>query len=148
MRDYCHRAIQSYDGCTNWYDLSYENEYEACEGNDEIPFKKGHKYEDLLQIFKNDIPYKNTHLETKVSKIDFTDAATVKVFDQDGTVFSADIVIFTGSLGILKGFQFQMFSSSAMQPLNFSSILMKNPRILYLFWLWRNLKGNVAGNSI
>ena len=110
LRDYCHRAIQSYDGCSNWYDLSYENEYEACEGNDEIPFKKGHKYEDLLQIFKNDIPYKNTHLETKVSKIDFTDAATVKVFDQHGTVFSADIVIFTGSLGILKGFQFQMFS--------------------------------------
>ena len=106
LRDYCHRAIQSFDGCSNWYDLSYENEYEACEGNDEIPFKKGHKYEDLLQIFKNDIPYKNTHLETKVSKIDFTDAATVKVFDQDGTVFFADIVIFTGSHGILKGFHF------------------------------------------
>ena len=44
------------------------------------------------------------------TKIDFTDAATVKVFDQDGTVFLGDIVIFTGSLGILKGFQFQMFS--------------------------------------
>ena len=89
MRDYCHRAIQSYDGCTNWYDLSYENEYETCDGND-VPFKKGHKYEDLLQTLKNDIPYKNTHLETKVSKVDFTDADTVKVFDQDGTIFFAD----------------------------------------------------------
>ena len=103
LRDYCHRAIRLSDGCSNWYDLSYENEYETCDGND-VPFKKGHKYEDLLQTFKNDIPYKNTHLKTKVSKIDFTDADTVKVFDQDGTVFFADIVIFTGSLGILKGF--------------------------------------------
>ena len=107
LRDFCHREIRLSDACSNWYDLSYENEYETCDGND-VPFKKGHKYEDLLQTLKNDIPYKNTHLETKVSKVDFTDADTVKVFDQDGTVFFADIVIFTGSLGILKGLHFQI----------------------------------------
>ena len=86
LRDYFHRAIRLSDGCSNWYDLSYDNEDETCDGND-VPFKKGYKYEDLLQTFKNDIPYKNIHLETKVSKIDFTDTDTVKVFDQDGRVF-------------------------------------------------------------
>ena len=102
LRDYCHRGIQSHDGCSNWYDLSYENCYES--GEIDVPFKKDHKYEELLETFENDIPYKNIHLETKVSKIDFTDTETVKVLDQDETVFLADIVIFTGSLGILKGF--------------------------------------------
>ena len=102
LKDYCHRAIRSYDGCSNWYELSYENEWEDCEGNQEVAFKKGKKYEDLLQIFKNDIPYSKILLESPVSRIDYTDTDDIQILIQNGTVISADVVIFTGSLGILK----------------------------------------------
>ena len=102
LRDFCHRSVRSYDGCENWYEVSYENEYEDCDGNDEVPFKTGHKFEDLLQIFKNDIPYNKFVFETSVTKINYNDTSDIQILSKDGTVFSADIVIFTGSLGILK----------------------------------------------
>ena len=109
LSDFCHRSVRSYDGCENWYDVSYENEYEDCAGNDEVPFKNGNKYEDLLQIFKNDIPYNNFFFDTPVTKIDYNDTDNIQVFTKDGAIFKADIVIFTASLGILKENGFKLF---------------------------------------
>ena len=51
LKDYCHRAVQSFDACKNWYDASLQSEAEDCDGNQEVSFKPGKKYEDLLQIF-------------------------------------------------------------------------------------------------
>ena len=102
LKDYCHRNVQCFDGSKDWYDASLESEAEDCDGNQEVSFKKGNKYEDLLQIFRNDIPHNRIIFETSVSKIDYTDTDNVQVISKDGTIWSADIVIFTGSLGVLK----------------------------------------------
>ena len=56
----------------------------------------------MLQIFKNDIPDDKIVLTTPVTKIDYTDSNNVEIVSRDGTKFLADIVIFTGSLGVLK----------------------------------------------
>ena len=102
LRDYCHRSVQCFDGSKSWYDASLKSEAEDCDGNQEVSFKKGNKYEDLLQIFRNDIPHNRIIFEKSVSKIDYTDTDNVQVLTKDGNIWSADVVIFTGSLGVLK----------------------------------------------
>ena len=101
LQDLFHRAIQISDGCKTWYDLSYYTDYEEYKGNLEVIFKKEYKYEDVLQIFKKDIPNSNFQFETTVTKIDYSNDK-IKIASQDGSEFLADILIFTGSLGILK----------------------------------------------
>ena len=105
VKDFYHRYIRSYDGCDNWFDLSFAgtvNMFTLCEGNQLVSFKKDKKYEDVIQIFKNDIPYSNVLLETPVAKIDYSSDDVVKVITESGQAFEADVVIVTTSLGVMK----------------------------------------------
>ena len=105
FKDNYRRNVRVIDGNDNWYDLSYHGSYEMyveLEGNPVTPFKDDKKYEDLVQIFKNDIPYSNILYETFVTKIDYSDPKSVKVLTAKKEEYKADIVVFTGSLGVLK----------------------------------------------
>ena len=51
---------------------------------------------------KNDIPHKRIIIESSVRKINYTDIENIHVIAKDGTIWAADFVIFTGSLGVLK----------------------------------------------
>ena len=97
--DWYHRLIRSTDACTNWYELSLPGmiQYEELEGGD-VPFKS--KYEDLLKVFQQDLPYNCYQLQSPVSKIEsFED--TVKVWMGEEFI-EADVAICTVSLGVLK----------------------------------------------
>ena len=116
FKDWCNRATRSVDGCTDWYDLSFDgtvNQYEECPGNEFVRFKPGHKYEDLVQIFKNDIPYNNIKVNHKVTKISYENE--MEIFCENGEKFEADIVIFTASLGVLKAQSRQIFAPKLPQ---------------------------------
>ncbi len=114
FKDFCHRYTRSLDGATNWYDLSFDgtvHQYVDCEGNDMVRFKKGHKYQDLVQIFKDDIPYASISTNVSVTKIKYHhDEDKVEIItSHEGQTYSADYVIFTGSLGVLKKSSRQLF---------------------------------------
>ena len=76
--------------------------YVECDGDQLITYKLDKKYEDLLQIFKNDIPYSNIHYDKFVTKIDYNGSKDIKISTDKNEKYEADIVIFTGSLGMLK----------------------------------------------
>ena len=105
-KDWYHRLTCNLESCTNWYNLSEQgsnDKYVELEGNPLVPYKPDKKYEDLIQIFKNDIPYSNIKLEAPVIKIDYSDdTVDIKIMTQNGTKYEADVVIFTASLGVLK----------------------------------------------
>lgn len=86
--------------------------FTLCEGNQLMSFKKDNKFEDVIQLFKDDIPYSNLLLATPVANIDYSSDKVVKVVTESGQVFEADVVIVTSSLGVLKQNAREMFTPS------------------------------------
>jgi hypothetical protein len=71
VKDFVRRMVQSEDGCNNWYDLSFKGSYEMykeCDGNPLVTYRSDKKYEDLTQIFRNDIPYRYESICSKRSR--------------------------------------------------------------------------------
>ena len=75
FKDDYRRVVRSIDGCNNWYDLSFKGtmSYVELDGSQIVTYKPDRKYEDLAQIFKNDIPYSKIIFDQQVTKIDYSD---------------------------------------------------------------------------
>ena len=75
FKDDYRRVVRSIDGCNNWYDLSFKGtmSYVELDGSQIVTYKPDRKYEDLAQIFKNDIPYSKILFDQQVTKIDYSD---------------------------------------------------------------------------
>ena len=95
------------------YETSFQGSmrlYEECEGHQMVNFRPENKYEDVAQIFRNDIPYNNIILDSPVTLIDSSEDDKVKVITEQGVEHVADIVIVTVSLGVLKEQALDMFN--------------------------------------
>ncbi|XP_017889754.1 spermine oxidase-like [Ceratina calcarata] len=101
-----------YDPADNWTDIASDNsdEYRVSEGDQVINWKErgyGTILDILMKKFPNpeeELPVLNkTILNAEVSKVDYSNEdGTVKVTTSDGKEYTADYVIMTPSLGVLK----------------------------------------------
>ncbi|KAJ3649630.1 hypothetical protein Zmor_021361 [Zophobas morio] len=98
------------EGTFSWEDSSAESSYIVCEGDQSLVWKKP-GYKTLLDILigsypdsnKRKLPHNKIRLNTKVEKICWDQKNnTVRVITSDKICHSADYVIFTPSLGVLK----------------------------------------------
>lgn len=114
-----HKQTNGMNASSNWFDLSAEGSthFKNCEGD----FSLGWKdlgYKTILDIMlkrypnpENEIPI-DIHLNKTVTKIEWSpngDEAT-RVHCEDGSLYDADHVIVTVSLGVLKSRLSDMFS--------------------------------------
>ena len=105
VKDWYHRSVRSHDGADNWYAMSYKGTgimFEETEGNQLVSYKADHKYEDLIEILRKDIPDDIVHLNSPVEMIDYSNSDTIIITTESGEEFGADFVIVTASLGVLK----------------------------------------------
>ncbi|XP_011312430.1 peroxisomal N(1)-acetyl-spermine/spermidine oxidase-like [Fopius arisanus] len=104
-------TMMSAEGADDWYKVSVfgPRDSPACPGFDEINWKEK-AYSTVFDILIKRLPnpeeelpvLNNIFLNKKVSRVIYADEGSVKVATTDASEYSADHVIFTGSLGVLK----------------------------------------------
>lgn len=101
----------SEEGAFSWYDVAANFDYTECEGNQLLDWK-GRGYKMILDVLMQKYPNPNDQLpindklliNSKVTAIEWDnkDSGKVVVKSADGSLYSADHLIFTPSLGVLK----------------------------------------------
>ncbi|XP_045782492.1 spermine oxidase-like isoform X1 [Maniola jurtina] len=109
--------INSYQASNDWNDVTAQSDYEQLEGNQHMSWHRyGFKtfFELLLNTYKNGTgwPTLEIKLNKEVTLINWPKNSTgnVEVVCKDGSVYSADNVIVTVSLGVLKERYSTLFS--------------------------------------
>ncbi|KAF2889025.1 hypothetical protein ILUMI_17148 [Ignelater luminosus] len=108
------KAALSEQGAFSWFDISANDDYELCEGN-QLQNWKGRGYKTILDVLmqkypnpKNRLPIEDKiFLNKEVAAIEWNNkyygySENVAVKCRDGSVYYADHVIFTPSLAVLK----------------------------------------------
>ncbi|KAK4290332.1 hypothetical protein Pmani_032145 [Petrolisthes manimaculis] len=120
LLEWKHRFLNCVNASASWHDLPGKMylEYKECPGDPTVNWKQN-GYQTLIDHLKEEIPVSRLALNSPVKCIDWdvtsTGAASgCKVTLESGTVVSADHVIFTASIGVLKA-QKNMFSPSLPQ---------------------------------
>ncbi|XP_015127867.1 spermine oxidase [Diachasma alloeum] len=111
----------SEEGADDWNKVSVfgSKDAPACLGFNEINWKE-RAYDTIFDIMmkrhpnaENELPVLNkTFLNKKVCKINYAEEGPVRVTTTDGHEYTADHVIFTGSLGVLKADHEKIFEPS------------------------------------
>ncbi|XP_069684370.1 spermine oxidase-like isoform X2 [Periplaneta americana] len=132
--DWYHKALNSYNAAESWFDASGrgDTEYEECEGKQNWAWKSG--YSTVLKLLMKKIPdpskelplINKTKLNTEVIKIKWKKLSEenedkVIVESSDGSSYTADHVIVTVSLGVLKERAADMFEP-ALPPQKLNSV--------------------------
>ncbi|KAF2888433.1 hypothetical protein ILUMI_17740, partial [Ignelater luminosus] len=104
----------SIQGAFSWFEMSAEHDYEDCEGNNLLNWK-GHGYKTILDVLmqKYPNPEKQLPIDDKIylnkevtvvewNNTDNEHPGKTVVKCKDGSLYYADHVIFTPSLGVLK----------------------------------------------
>ncbi|XP_063985811.1 uncharacterized protein LOC135166941 [Diachasmimorpha longicaudata] len=145
------------EGSDDWHKVSIAGSEQAppCAGFNEVNWKD-RAYRTILEIMmkkypnpEDELPVLNkTFLNKKVSKVNYADEGPVKVTTADGTEYTADHVIFTTSLGVLKADHAKIFEP-ALPEINKNAIerlgMGKNAKILmYYETPWWESRGNVS----
>ncbi len=105
---YCStRYIQSGEACDTWLNVSYTGAYTLYEdlpGDDNVIFKNGHSFMDLIDKMASEVPEGAIKTSKRVTKIDWSkgEEVTLEVNNGKDDEIEADYVIFTGSMGFLK----------------------------------------------
>lgn len=144
------------EGSFSWYDVAAVADYEDCDG-DKLQNWNGKGYKVFLDVLmkkypdpKKQLPIDDKILLNKeVSKIQWSKyvrGRAVKVWCSDGSIYEADRVIFTPSIGVLKERAEEMFiprlpenKMKAIKDIGFGAVMkviMHFPQI----W-WGNLTG-------
>ncbi|XP_043266526.1 uncharacterized protein [Venturia canescens] len=106
------------DGADSWFDVSTDEEYEQCEGDQAINWKEktyGFVIDLLTKKFPNpaeELPFRaKTIINTEVTKINYNNPdGAIRVVTKNGDEYVADHVIFTPSLGVLKADHEKLFN--------------------------------------
>lgn len=117
--EFFHKRVNLMEGTNSWYDSSCDpHEYEGCEGDPFLNWKdKG--YVTIFELLQNKIRGDKSsqpvvdiipfiQFNKEVRKIAYNDP-TIKVECIDGTLYHADHLICTVSLGVLKERHLSMF---------------------------------------
>ncbi|XP_001813632.2 spermine oxidase-like isoform X1 [Tribolium castaneum] len=89
------------EGAFTWSDISVDKDYQECEGHPMVWKKVGYKTIFDFLLKKHSIEDK-LHLNSKVTQINWNQSELVTVYTSDNKSYSADFVIFTPSVGVLK----------------------------------------------
>ncbi|XP_044263973.1 spermine oxidase-like [Tribolium madens] len=115
-----HHIVLSYEGAFSWFEPSAKSDYRDCEGDLSLNWN-GLGYKTVLEVmmkkFPNpseQLPFDETVLLNKeVIKVFWNESSShdsVTVYCSDHTSFTADHIIFTPSIGVLKERHESMFS--------------------------------------
>ncbi|KAF2894671.1 hypothetical protein ILUMI_11505, partial [Ignelater luminosus] len=112
----------SIEGAFSWFDISADHDYEDCEGNRLLNWK-GRGFKAILDVLMQKLPNpeKQLPIDDKIflneevtgiewDNEDSEESEKVVVKCKDGSVYQADHVIFTPSLGVLKHNYKSLFS--------------------------------------
>ena len=107
------KIVLSSEGAFSWFDPSAMSNYTECEGDNDLSWN-GRGYKTILDVMMKKYPNTSTPLpiddkiltNKEVYRIvwdkNHEDVPGVSAYCRDGTVYNADTVIFTPSLGVLK----------------------------------------------
>ncbi|XP_039750800.1 probable polyamine oxidase 5 isoform X1 [Pararge aegeria] len=117
FRDLMNFIINSYQASNDWNDVTAQSDYEALEGNQEISWHR-YGYKTFLDLLLNTYnngpgwPSLEIKLNKEVTLIKWPKNSTgnVEVLCKDGSVYIANNVIVTVSLGVLKERALTLFS--------------------------------------
>ncbi|EFA06712.1 spermine oxidase [Tribolium castaneum] len=99
---YAETYIASAEGAFSWSHLSIDKDYQESPGHQMLVWKKvGYKTIFDFLLKKHSIEDK-LHLNSKVTQINWNQSELVTVYTSDNKSYSADFVIFTPSVGVLK----------------------------------------------
>ncbi|XP_023933969.2 spermine oxidase [Bicyclus anynana] len=115
--DLANFIVNSYQASSDWNDVTTDSDYEALEGNQEISWHR-YGYKTFLELLLNTYnngpgwPSLEIKLNKEVTLIKWPKNSTgdVEVLCKDGSVYTANNVIVTVSLGVLKERHSTMFS--------------------------------------
>ncbi|XP_059050300.1 peroxisomal N(1)-acetyl-spermine/spermidine oxidase-like [Achroia grisella] len=115
-------VADAYEGTTSWYEVSTDSRYEELGGNQYMSWHTyGYKtlFDILLNTYNNGpgLPTLDIKLNTEVTAVSWSQDPTrgVTVTTKDGTTYTADNVIVTVSLGVLKERHESLFSPQLNQ---------------------------------
>ncbi|RVE47205.1 hypothetical protein evm_008173 [Chilo suppressalis] len=110
-------VIDNYEATTSWNDITTESKYRELDGDQHISWhKNGYKtlFEILLNTYNNGpgLPTLEYKLNKEVTQINWSEDPSKKVVVtcKDGSSYTADNVIVTVSIGVLKERHATMFS--------------------------------------
>ncbi len=93
------------DACDNWMTESYKGSmelYVECPGDENVTFKDGHSFMDIIDMLMRMIPEGSIQTQKKATKIIWSKNGAKVEVNNGEYVVDADYVIFTGSMGYLK----------------------------------------------
>ncbi|CAG9790499.1 unnamed protein product [Diatraea saccharalis] len=117
--EYMDLIIDTYEATTSWNDVSTASKAEELDGDQTLSWhRNGYKtlFEILLNTYNNGTGLQNLkyYLDTEVTRIDWTQGTSKKVVVtcKDGRSFTADNVIVTVSVAVLKDRHASLFVPS------------------------------------
>ena len=127
--------VQLLEGSYSWFDVAADNDYKELEGAWDLAFQ-GVGFKTILNILMKNYPNSSEKLpiddkiflNNKVTEIKWTGNETVTVYTSQNT-YTADFVIFTPSVGVLKHQKTNLFNpnlpswkNDAIEAFNFGSV--------------------------
>ncbi|XP_053622902.1 spermine oxidase-like [Plodia interpunctella] len=116
------QGIGSNEGSSSWNDVTTKGQYQELNGHQYVSWgRNGYKtlFDILLNKYNNGsgLPSLTINLKSEVIKISYSDdpKQKVSVTTADGAVYTADNVIVTVSLGVLKAKHTELFSQPLPQ---------------------------------
>lgn len=117
--EYFQHRVLSFEGSFSWFEPAAKNDYRDCGGDLQLNWN-GLGYKTILEVLmgkypnrKRQLPVDSTiHLNKEVRKIQWNENLRkngVTVLCSDGSSYSADHVVFTPSIGVLKERAYTMF---------------------------------------
>ncbi|RZB41611.1 spermine oxidase [Asbolus verrucosus] len=154
------------EGSFSWFDSSVDSDYQDCEGNQIITWN-GRGYKTILEILMKSYPDPDKrlpiddkiHLNEKVTKINWNTGKNVNVQTVHNASYSADYVIFTPSVGVLKEQHGTLFNpplprlkQAAIETTGFAGVIKlfmyfptkwwkDDDKIISFFWSQEDLNG-------
>ncbi|KAJ8912189.1 hypothetical protein NQ315_003793 [Exocentrus adspersus] len=140
--------MNSYDGSPTLYDLARRSSYKTCEGDIGLNWN-GRGYKTILEVMLQQYPdpsqqlsvVDNILLNKEVTRIIWNNNTQVDVLCTDNTSYTADHVIFTASLGVLKASHDTIFEPGlpaekvdAIKKIGFGAIMKIILHFPYTWW--------------
>ncbi|KAJ8912188.1 hypothetical protein NQ315_003792 [Exocentrus adspersus] len=140
--------MNSYDGSPTLYDLARRSSYKTCEGDIGLNWN-GRGYKTILEVMLQQYPdpsqelsvVDNILLNKEVTRIIWNNNTQVDVLCTDNTSYTADHVIFTASLGVLKASHDTIFEPGlpaekvdAIKKISFGAIMKIILHFPYTWW--------------
>ncbi|KAJ8912187.1 hypothetical protein NQ315_003791 [Exocentrus adspersus] len=147
-KEWLQNYMLGYDSPSTLYDLARRSSYKRCEGDLALNWN-GRGYKTILEVMLQQYPDKNKELSVvnnilfnkEVTRIDWGNNTQVDVLCTDNTTYTADHVICTASLGVLKSSHGTLFEPGlpaekvdAIRKIGFGAIMKIILHFPYTWW--------------